>query len=575
MTRYLHHPRRGLLFTILILGLGLLLFAGVHAQASPSIQTTATPPVATPTFDAARLDPPPTVVPSTQADEGVLYYWGVCMGCHGDRGQGLTSEWQASFGEYRDCWESGCHGPDTTTFELKPETPVPALVGTGKLARFSNAFELYSYILKNMPWWNPGSVTPEEAWRVTAHIMKLNGTLPAGILLSVTNGAAIPIHREVSSPGSAIPGVLILAVILVFAAIGLNMQAKSKAIALPKPNFVHHLHPPSIPAIQARWRYTLGAGGLAVFLSLVLLVTGLLEMYFYIPTPEHAAISVETIATLVPFGNLVRNLHYWSAQFLVLVMTVHLLRVVLTGAYAPPRRFNYLLGLGLLVFILLLNFTGYILRWDEGIRWALVVGANLLKTIPWIGDGIYRFVIGGDEPGVAALTRFYTWHIFGLTLGAAILVGWHAFRVRRDGGIAVPPPMQRQDNARISRFSLLQREVLAMVITGVFLLLVGMFIPAPIDQPISSAAAQETVSKAPWFFLWVQQLLKYGNPFLLGVLVPVLVVVVLGLLPYILPNARPDELGRWFPRHNRVAQVLSVIIILAILVLTFIGAFAH
>ena len=145
-------------------------------------------------------------------------------------------------------------------------------------------------------------------------------------------------------------------------------------------------------------------------------------MYYYVPTPGQAAISVETITTLVPFGNLIRNLHYWSAQFLVIVMTIHLLRVTLTGAYAPPRRFNHLLGVGLLVFILLLNFTGYVLRWDEGIHWALVVGANLLKTIPWIGDGLYQFVIGGSEPGAATLIRFYAWHIFGLTLGAVILM---------------------------------------------------------------------------------------------------------------------------------------------------------
>ena len=279
--------------------------------------------------------------------------------------------------------------------------------------------------------------------------------------------------------------------VLILVAIGLNLQfnrSRTDSTTLhAKPNFFHHLHPPSIPYEQSRFRYTLGMGGLAVFLSLVLLVTGLLEMYYYVPTPGQAAISIETIVTLVPFGNLIRNLHYWSAQFLVIVMTVHLLRVVLTGAYASPRRFNYLLGLGLFVFILLLDFTGYVLRWDEGIRWALVVGANLLKTIPWIGDGVYQFAVGGSEPGPATLTRFYTWHIFGLGLGAAILIAWHVFRVRRDGGIAVPPPIQRQARQRITRFELLRREVLAMIIAGVVLLFFSLIVPAPIEQPISAS----------------------------------------------------------------------------------------
>src|SRR5512142_2545436 len=100
-----------------------------------------------------------------------------------------------------------------------------------------------------------------------------------------------------------------------------------------RPSFFHHLHPPTIPALQARWRYTLGAGGLAFLLVAVLIITGLLEMFYYVPTPAGAAASVQTIAFLVPDGGLVRGLHYWAAQALVLVAGVHLLRVIFTGAY--------------------------------------------------------------------------------------------------------------------------------------------------------------------------------------------------------------------------------------------------
>ncbi len=88
----------------------------------------------------------------------------------------------------------------------------------------------------------------------------------------------------------------------------------------------------------------------------------------------------------MPYGGLIRNLHYWGAQALVLVLFIHLLRITLTGAYKKPRRFNYLLGLALLVLTLALDFTGYILRWDQGTSWALVVGTNLIKTIPGIGN---------------------------------------------------------------------------------------------------------------------------------------------------------------------------------------------
>src|SRR5512141_1380804 len=173
-----------------------------------------------------------------------------------------------------------------------------------------------------------------------------------------------------------------------------------------RPTFFHHLHPPTIPAAQARWRYTLGAGGTGVLLLLIVGATGILEMFYYVPTPDQAALSVQTISYLVPFGGFVRNLHFWSAQFLVIVTAIHLARVIFTGAYAPPRAFNYLLGLALFVLSILLDFTGYVLRWDVGIQWALVVGTNLVKTIPLLGNTLYAILIGGVEPGTATLIRF-------------------------------------------------------------------------------------------------------------------------------------------------------------------------
>jgi quinol-cytochrome oxidoreductase complex cytochrome b subunit len=344
-----------------------------------------------------------------------------------------------------------------------------------------------------------------------------------------------------------------------------------------RPSFFHHLHPPTIPEPQARLRYTLGAGGLLVFLTLVVGFTGMLEMFYYVPTPAGAGESIQTITYLIPFGALIRGLHYWSAQALIVVALIHLLRVVFTGAYARPRSFNYLLGLGLLVTALFLNFSGYVLRWDEGIRWALVAGTNLIHTIPWMGPALYGAVMGGPQPGPATLTRFYAWHIFGLTLPLVILSVWHIFRVRRDGGIAVPPPELRLNPARITRFELVRREALAAVIAAAVLLLMAAFLPTPIGAPISAdtaAAIGSADGSAPWFFLWVQQLLRLGNPFLLGVLLPLGILLLLALLPYVFPVARPVELGRWFPPGGRLAQILTAVVALAILILTLLAGWA-
>ncbi len=338
-----------------------------------------------------------------------------------------------------------------------------------------------------------------------------------------------------------------------------------------RPNFFHHLHPPTIPARQARLRYTLAAGGLAVFLALVLLVTGLLEMFYYIPTPDQAAVSIQTLTFLVPYGGLVRNLHYWSAQFLVIVTLVHLLRVIFTGAYAPPRRFNYLLGMGLLVLAILLDFTGYVLRWDEGIRWALVTGTNLVRSIPLVGNPLYTILVGGTQPGPATLIRFYGWHILGLTLVAGILLVWHLFRVRRDGGIAVPPPALREDQVRITRYELLRREGVAMLLAATGLLLLSTFVAAPLAAPITASASTSEMARAPWFFLWVQQMLKLGNPFFWGGIVPLAVLVLISFIPYFFPQPAKGELGHWFPKGNRLAQAVALFILIAIIALTILA----
>jgi quinol-cytochrome oxidoreductase complex cytochrome b subunit len=267
-------------------------------------------------------------------------------------------------------------------------------------------------------------------------------------------------------------------------------------------------------------------------------------------------------------------LHFWAAQALVVVSGIHLLRVVFTGAYAPPRRFNFLLGMGLFVLIFFMNFTGYILRWDDGIHWAMIVGTNLLKSIPVIGTGLYGFVVGGETPGLATLTRFYAWHIFGLTLAVVFLLGWHIFRVRRDGGISAPAAGQRSDSRRITRFELVRREVLAMLIASTTLILLAALIPPPLAAPIRDASIPLNPEvRAPWFFLWVQQMLRYGDAFWMGIAIPVGLLAAGCLLPYFFPALPPEQKGSWFPRAGRAAQVITASVALVWLALTILEIF--
>jgi quinol-cytochrome oxidoreductase complex cytochrome b subunit len=306
---------------------------------------------------------------------------------------------------------------------------------------------------------------------------------------------------------------------------------------------------------------------------LIIGVTGILEMFYYAPNPQEAALSVQTITYHVPFGWLIRNLHYWAAQLLLVVSAVHFLRVIFTAAYGHPRRFNYLLGLALFVLALMLDFTGYILRWDMDICWPLTTGTNLLKTIPLIGDFLYRVAVGGGEACSTALLRFYTWHIFGLTILVVILGFWHAFRVRRDGGIAVPPPALRSDVSRIPRNKLVRREVLAIFIVSILLILLSSFFPAPIAPAMTGKPNLTADAQAPWFFLWVQQMLKWGDPLIFGVLIPLGVLTLLALIPYIFPKPADADTGSWFPKSNRLIQILVGMIALIIIALTLLSLF--
>ncbi len=337
---------------------------------------------------------------------------------------------------------------------------------------------------------------------------------------------------------------------------------------MPRPTFIHHLHPPTIPQEQARFNFTLGAGGLAVFFSIILGITGLLEMFYYIPTPEKAALSVQIISFHVPLGGFIRNLHFWAGQALLTVTGIHFLRVVLTGAYSSPRRVNYLIGMGLFILAILLDFSGYILRWDIDIQWALVTGTNLLRSIPLIGENLYYFVVGSPQIGAATVLRFYTWHCFGLVIAAGVLVVWHIFRVRRDGGITSPPTKPGPKQNRVTRFELVNREILAMLYAGAILVVLAALADAPIAPPITETHALTEQVRAPWFFLWIQELLHFGSPFWFGVFIPLVILGCVAGIPYTFKKTAPQELGKWFPSSGRPAQITALLVFLIILLLT-------
>jgi quinol-cytochrome oxidoreductase complex cytochrome b subunit len=260
-------------------------------------------------------------------------------------------------------------------------------------------------------------------------------------------------------------------------------------------------------------------------------------------------------------------LHFWSAQALVVAAALHLLRVAWTGGFRAGRRFNWLLGLALFVLIIGLDFTGYALRWDASIGWALLVGTNLLRLVPIAGEVVYRSFVGGPQLGAPTVLRLFAWHTIGVMLPALGLAVWHLFRVRRDGGIAHDASTDMA--ARLPRSALARREILALLVAGGALLALTALAAPSLDGPVDFSAMRAE-ARAPWFFLAIQELLRWGDPVWLGVVLPVSALALLAVLPYAVD--RGVILGRWFPRDGRLSQALAFALTLAFGLLTLRGA---
>ena len=217
-------------------------------------------------------------------------------------------------------------------------------------------------------------------------------------------------------------------------------------------NVFLHLHPVKVSRKAMKITYTWCLGGLSFFLFLVLTITGVFLMFYFVPDQNVAYSNIQQIQSAVAFGNLVRNMHRWAAHLMVVTVTLHMIRVFYHGAYKPPREFNWVIGVFLFLVTLFLSFTGYLLPWDQIAIWAITVGTNLAPYAPVLGDAVYKVLTGGSGVGQATLVRFYVGHVIFLPLIAALLMAVHFWRIRKDGGVAGPPPPSRREvEARAER----------------------------------------------------------------------------------------------------------------------------
>ncbi len=199
-------------------------------------------------------------------------------------------------------------------------------------------------------------------------------------------------------------------------------------------DFLRHLFPRVVLEKNLRLTYTFCLGGLAFTTFLVLTVSGLLLMFYYQPYAGKAFESILFLEGSVPGGAYLRRLHRLSSHVFLILIFLHTLRVILTGAYRKPRELNWVIGFSLLCLAVFTAYTGYLLPMDQLSLWKTQTGMELIGTVP--GGGIVRGLLLPDGLGEPlSLLRFYALHVLVLPLAILILCALHFYRIRRDKGV--------------------------------------------------------------------------------------------------------------------------------------------
>jgi cytochrome b6 len=217
---------------------------------------------------------------------------------------------------------------------------------------------------------------------------------------------------------------------------GTGSSTLHNALAIQQNVFLH-LFPTKVRKRMLGLSATWYLGTLTLGTFIVLVVTGILLMLYYHPSVPQAYSDVKDLRFVVSSGLFLRNLHRWSAHAMVFLAFAHMFRVFYRGAYRPPREFNWVVGVVLLLVTLLLSYTGYLLPWDQLAFWAITVGSNISSAVPFIGNKIHFLLLGGNLVNANALLRFYVLHCVILPLTAVVFLAVHFWRIRKDGGLYV------------------------------------------------------------------------------------------------------------------------------------------
>jgi quinol-cytochrome oxidoreductase complex cytochrome b subunit len=337
-----------------------------------------------------------------------------------------------------------------------------------------------------------------------------------------------------------------------------------------------HFRPRAVDDRTLCFTLTWGLGGMAAVLILLLFCTGVMLKFVYEPSPTRAYESILYLQNNIVFGQVIRNIHHWSGNILLLVAFLHFLRVFFTGGYTGPRRFNWIIGLGLLCSVLLSAFTGYLLPWDQLGFWAVTICTTMLEYVPVVGNWFKESIQGGPEMGPAILTNFYAIHTAVMPAILLFLMGFHFWRVRKAKGLVILRSPDEGSNTRGDSVSsipnLLIREVAVGLALIAFVLVFSMVFNAPLADKANPGLSPNP-TKAPWYFLGIQELLMHFHPLFSLVIIPTLIGFFLLSIPYL--DYQENVSGVWFYSHNgrRIAVFAAILSVLAATVFIAVNEF--
>ncbi|HEX2339479.1 MAG TPA: cytochrome b N-terminal domain-containing protein [Vicinamibacterales bacterium] len=389
-------------------------------------------------------------------------------------------------------------------------------------------------------------------------------------------------------------------------------------------NFLLHWFPAKTSRASLDWTYSFWLGTASAALLLLLVLSGGPLLFLYVPSVERAYASVKDIEFAVTFGSWIRSVHRFAAHFMVAAVFLHLARVFLTGAYkngvgrGQQRQWNWVIGVGMFLLTLFLSFTGYLLPWDQLAFWAVTVGTNIASSIPFVGPTIRELLIGGRTIEQPTLIRFYVLHVIVLPGALGALFLYHMWRIRKDGGLAradhdehlsepvpvKPVPTKTYTLLGVARGmtptvrtrsieapdrdvnsvpDLTRRAAIVALGTIAVLSIVAVLFRSPLEEP-ANALVTPNPAKAPWYFLWLQEIVTdttvrigsftINGAFIGGVLLPGLLIGLLTAWPWL--DRTPSGIaGAWFAKARRRQDVAFLVVVLAVLLLTFIGTFCR